>query len=150
MKLSNYLGPDQVRLDFEAGNKTEAIRSLIKMMTDSGMLAVDKAPEVERAIQEREALTSTGLGYGLALPHTRTDLVCRIKAVFARSGKGVEFEALDGNPVHFLFLVLAPWRCTDEYLKVVSAISSLMKSEKTRQRLRDAKTKDEILAILGE
>ena len=150
MKVGQYLGPNQVRTGFEAKGKPEAIRLLLRMMTDAGMLAAEKVPEVTQAILEREALTSTGLGYGLALPHTRTDLVGKIQAVFARSEKGVEFESLDGNPVRFLFLVLAPWRRTEEYLKLVSSISSLMKNENVRRRLLEARSKDEILRILGE
>jgi mannitol/fructose-specific phosphotransferase system IIA component (Ntr-type) len=150
MKVGKYLGPAHVCMGFDAKSKPEIIKFLLRMMTDSRMLAPERVPEVERAILEREALTSTGLGYGLALPHTRTDIVGKIQTVFARSQKGVDFEALDGNPVHFLFLVLAPWRCTDEYLKLVSAISSLMKNENVRHRLMEAKSKDEILQILEE
>jgi PTS system fructose-specific IIC component len=147
MKISQYLRPAQIALEFDAPGKLGAIRGLLRMMAAGGMLAADQVSEVEKAVLEREALTSTGLGYGLALPHIRTELVAKIQIVFARSSKGVDFEALDGNPVHFLFLILAPARCADEYLKVISSVSSLMKNENVRKQLTAAKSADDILRI---
>jgi PTS system fructose-specific IIC component len=148
MKICKYLASGQIATDFEAKTKAEAIQGLLSMMTANGMLATENVPDVKGAILEREALTSTGLGYGLALPHVRTDLVARIQVVFARSQKGVDFEALDGNPVHFLFLVLAPTRSTDEYLKLISLISSLMKNENVRKQLMAAKSTEDIFKLL--
>jgi mannitol/fructose-specific phosphotransferase system IIA component (Ntr-type) len=148
MKITKYLPLSQISADLEAKDKKAAIEFLLKMMTDRGMVQAEKAPEVYQALLEREALTSTGLGYGLALPHVRTEVVPKIELVFARSRKGVDFEALDGNPVYFLFLVLAPARCVDEYLKVISLISSLMKNESVRQRLLSAKNAEEIFGVI--
>jgi fructose-specific phosphotransferase system IIA component len=150
MKITKYLPISQIAADVEAEDKKAAIEFLVKMMTDRGMIPAEKAPEVFQAVLEREALTSTGLGYGLALPHVRTEVVPKIELVFARSRKGVDFEALDGNTVHFLFLVLAPARCVDEYLKVISLISSLMKNESVRQRLLSAKNAEEIFGIINQ
>ncbi|HVP90583.1 MAG TPA: PTS sugar transporter subunit IIA [Terriglobales bacterium] len=150
MKISNYLAPGRISPDFSAKSKPDAVQGLLKMMTANEMLAADKVPDVQLVILEREALTSTGLGYGLAIPHARTELVAKIQVVFARSPRGVEFEALDGNPVHFLFLVLAPARCADEYLKLISSISSLMKNENVRKQLLSAKSREDILRVFDQ
>jgi mannitol/fructose-specific phosphotransferase system IIA component (Ntr-type) len=150
MKISKYLAPGKISADFNAKTKLEAIQGLLKMMTANEMVAPEQVPNVQRTILEREALTSTGLGYGLALPHARTDFVEKIQVVFARSQKGVDFEALDGNPVHFLFLVLAPARYADEYLKLICSISSLMKNDNVRKQLASAKSKDDIFKIFDQ
>ena len=150
MNIAKYLAPTQISPDFEAKDKQAAIGSLLKMMVDRGMIPAEKSEETHQALLEREALTSTGLGYGFALPHVRTDAVDRIQIVFARSRKGLDFEALDGNPAHFFFLVLAPTRSMDEYLKVISLISSCMKNENTRKRLASARTAEEIFRIFEQ
>ena len=149
MKISKYLDSGRVALNFEAKDKKAALQGLLDLLVEQGVVPRDKAPDVLRALLEREDLTSTGLGYGLALPHTRTDQVSKVEVFFARSLKGLDFESLDGNPVHFIFLVIAAPRSTDEYLKVICLISSLMKNESVRKQLLSAKTKDEILAIFN-
>ncbi len=150
MKLTKYLPVSQIAPELEAKDKKGAIELLLKLMIEKGLIPAEKEAEVFQAVLEREALTSTGLGYGLALPHVRTEATARIVLVFARSRKGVDFEALDGNTVHFLFLVLAPARCVDEYLKVISLISSLMKNESVRRRLLSAKNAEEIFAVFDQ
>ncbi len=150
MKLTKYLPVSQIAAELEAKDKKGAIEFLLRLMIGKGLIPAEKEGEVLQAVLEREALTSTGLGYGLALPHVRTEAAARIVLVFARSKKGVDFEALDGNPVHFLFLVLAPAKCVDEYLKVISLISSLMKNEAVRKRVLAAKNADEIFAIFDQ
>ncbi len=150
MKLTKYLPVTQIAPEFEAKDKKAAIEALLTMMIEKGLVPAEREAEVLQALMEREALTSTGLGYGLAIPHVRTEAAARIVLVFGRSRKGVEFEALDGNPVNFLFLVLAPAKCVDEYLKVISMISSLMKNEAVRKRVLGAKSAYEIFAILDQ
>lgn len=150
MKLTKYLPISQIAPELEAKDKKGSIALLLKMMIERGLIPAEKEGEVLQALLDREALTSTGLGYGLALPHVRTEAAPRIVLVFARSRKGIDFEALDGNPVYFLFLVLAPSRCVDEYLKVISLISSLMKNEGVRKRLLAAKTAQEIFEIFDQ
>lgn len=150
MKITRFLPLSQIEMELKAPDKQAVIEALVNILVSSGRIPKDKVEEVIAALLEREALTSTGLGYGIALPHVRTDVVTEICIAFGRSTKGIDFEALDGNLVHFFFLILAPPKKTEEYLKTLSSISALMKDEKTRSRLFAAQSVDEVLKILDQ
>ncbi len=136
-------------LDLTTEDKTETLCALVRVLVENSLLPEDKSQEVLNLLLERENLASTGLGYGVALPHIKTNLVNRTCIVFGRSAKGVEFEALDGNPVNLLFLILSPERETEDYLKILSSLSGLMKDPDVRAGLMGAKTVDEVLKILN-
>ena len=150
MKITKYLRPSLISLKLEAGDKRSVIGSLLNVLVEKGGLPKEKGEEVLEALIERESLTSTGLGYGVALPHVKTNTVDKIQIVFGRSTKGIDFEALDGNPTHFFFLVLAPAKDIEEYLKVLSSISLLMKDENNRRSLIQAKTPEDIYKVLDK
>jgi PTS system fructose-specific IIC component len=149
MKITKYINKDQIILDLKAQTKDEVLETLLKKFVELGLVPGEMQEDVLAALKERETLTSTGLGYGVALPHVKTDAVSLINIVFARSVQGVEFEALDGNPVQFLFMILAPIKVTDDYLKILSVISALSKDARARRRMAEAKTVEDILSILG-
>ncbi len=148
MNLVNYLKSAGVILEVKATAKKAVIEALLDAAVANGGLAPEKKTAVLEALLEREALTSTGLGYGLAVPHVKTDEVDRIQVVFGRSIKGIDFESLDGNPAHFFFLVLAPALEIESYLRVLSAISLLMKDEANRRALLRARSADEVIRVL--
>ncbi len=150
MKITKYLNPAQISLDLKATDKRSVLESLLKILVDWGGIPEDKTEELLESLIEREAQASTGLGYGVALPHVKTNLVDKIQIAFGRSAKGINFEALDGNPAHFFFLVLAPIKEVQEYLKVLSLISLLMKEKNNRHGLLRAKTPEEIFRILDK
>jgi PTS system nitrogen regulatory IIA component len=149
MKISDYLNPSQVLVSLWATDKLNALEELSRVLVERGQMPADKLKDVMSGLIEREELTSTGLGYGLALPHIKTNAVSRIQVVFGLSEKGIDFASLDGNPAHFFFLVLAPPEMINEYLKVISLISAVMKDDANRKHLLQSKTAEEILAILG-
>jgi len=149
MKLTKYLKPDQICLELNAQSKQEALETMLKIFIEKGLVPGEMYEDVLAALIERESLTSTGIGDGVALPHVKTKAVDAIHIVIARSTKGLEFEALDRNPVNFFFMILAPVKVSDTYLKTLSSISALMKDENIRRRLLAAKTSEEILSILG-
>jgi len=149
MKITKYINKDQIILDLKAQAKDEVLEAMLKKFVELGLVPGEMQEDVLAALKERESLTSTGLGYGVALPHVKTDAVSLINIVFARSVQGVEFEALDGNPVQFLFMILAPTKVTDDYLKILSAISALSKDARVRRRMAEAKSVEDILSILG-
>jgi PTS system fructose-specific IIC component len=149
MKITKYINKDQIILDLKAQTKDEVLETMLKKFIELGLVPGEMREDVLAALKERENLTSTGLGYGVALPHIKTDAVSLIHIVFARSGPGVDFEALDGNPVNIFFMILAPTKVTDDYLKTLSAISALMKDARIRRRIAEAKTPEEILTVLG-
>jgi mannitol/fructose-specific phosphotransferase system IIA component (Ntr-type) len=150
MNLTKYLKSEAIILDIRAADKRSAIKSLLEALVATGGLGKDKEAAVLDALIERESLTSTGLGYGLAVPHVKTNEVEAIQIIFGRSVKGIDFDALDGNPAHFFLLVLAPTREIEEYLRVLSTISYLMKDEANRRSLLRAKTVAEVLRVLDQ
>jgi len=150
MKLAKYLKLSQINVELQAENKSAVLEVLVQILVENGQLLGEMVEEVMNKLTERESLTSTGLGYGVGLPHVKTDAVDKIQIVFGRSTKGIDFDALDGNLVHFFFLILAPNTLTDEYLKVISAISGLMKDENIRRRLILAQGAEEIFKIIGQ
>ena len=111
---------------------------------------VTRSPEiVAELLREREALGSTGVGKGIAVPHARSTLVADRAVLVARSRKGIEFDAVDEGPVHLLFLVVAPPMERDPiYLKVLADIVRAVRLSRTRQRLSDAPDFDTVREIL--
>lgn len=149
MKITNYLNRQHIVTDLKSTDKLSVLEELTQVLIDQGQVPAEHREDVIAGLVEREELTSTGLGYGLALPHIKTNAVTKIKIVFGRSVRGIDFASLDGNPTHLFFLVLAPPEMTTEYLKVISVISALMKDANQRQRLLRAKSPEEIFSFLG-
>jgi len=150
MNIVRYIKPRHIVLELGAADKRSALSSLLGILADADVVPREKTPELLQALIEREIQTSTGVGHGVALPHVKTDAVDEIQIAFGRSLEGLDFEALDGNPAHFFFLVLAPLRKACEYLKVLSQISVLMKDKDKRRSLLRAKTPEDIFKILDD
>jgi len=149
MRITNYLSRQQILSDLKSSDKRGVLEELTQFLIDQGQVPAERRGDVIAGLVDREELTSTGLGYGLALPHVKTNAVTKIQIVFGRSVRGIDFASLDGNPTHLFFLVLAPPEMTTEYLKVISIISALMKDADQRQRLLRAKSAEEIFSVLG-
>ncbi|HSQ61171.1 MAG TPA: PTS sugar transporter subunit IIA [Acidobacteriota bacterium] len=135
--LAPYLRPALYVSELKSRTKAASIEELV------AVLAADKLtrhPEgVLEAVSRREDLGSTGLGKGIALPHARSTLVTQRAVVVARSAKGIDFDAMDGQPAHLFFLVVAPPLERDPvYLKLMAEIVRAVRLAKTRQRLLDA------------
>lgn len=109
-----------------------------------------KASEVFDALVEREALGSTGVGRGVAVPHARLPGLDRMRAVFVRLDEPVAFDALDDQPVDLLFALFAPENATTEHLRALARVSRLLRSDDMRKQLRAARTADAIQAILRQ
>jgi PTS system nitrogen regulatory IIA component len=112
-----------------------------------------KLPDSNHMVQvlmERESLGSTGIGQGVAIPHGKTNVVKDQVAALGISRKGLDFDALDGEPVHIVFLLIAPQDAAGNHLKALAKISRLLKDKFFRQALRDAKSAEEILKIIRE
>ena len=150
MKITNFFKLSQICLELTARDKKEVIEALVKMLIEQGKISKEMFDDVVNALTEREAQISTGLGYGVALPHVTTKAVSQIEIAFGRSSKGIDFDALDGNVVHFFFLILAPTKRPKEYLTAISSISALMKNEKIRHRLLNARSVEEVYKIFEE
>ena len=108
MKLSDFVVREAILVDLQATGKEEAIREIVFSLRDAGSLPESDVESIIRAILNREELGSTGIGQGVAVPHTRHPKVDKLVGTVALSRKGVDFAALDGEQVDILFLLVSP------------------------------------------
>lgn len=148
MKLEDILSEELVRADLVARTKPDVLNELAEVVTA-------QHPEIDRTklvatLQERERLNSTALGDGVAIPHGKLVGIRRVFAAFGRSRAGVEFQALDGQPTHLFFLLVAPEDSAGAHLKALARISRLLKDASFRQRLLEAPDAHAIWTIIRD
>jgi mannitol/fructose-specific phosphotransferase system IIA component (Ntr-type) len=150
MKLSDFVVREAILVDLQATGKEAAIREIVQSLANSGRLAEADTDGVARAILNREELGSTGIGQGVAVPHTRHPKVERLIGTVALSRKGVDFAALDGDPVDIFFLLVSPPNQPGDHLRALENISRHLKDERFVSFLRQAKTREQIIDLLDE
>lgn len=150
MKLSDFVVRDAIVVDLQATGKEEAIREIVQSLYQAGQLAEGDLEGVIRAILNREELGSTGIGQGVAVPHTRYTKVNRLLGTVALSRHGVDFAALDGEPVDILFLLISPPNQPGDHLRALENISRHLKSERFVSFLRQSRTREQVLDLLDE
>lgn len=143
MQLVDVLKENLVFLNFEAANKEEAIEKFINCLENTGTIKEPNA--LKDALLEREKLGTTGIGNGIAMPHARSSAIKDLTVAFFRSEKGFDFKSMDSDPVHLVFLLLAPVSSGGPYLKLLAKISRLLRSEDFRLSLLNAK---DVAAVL--
>jgi PTS system nitrogen regulatory IIA component len=145
--LESHLRPTYFVSELRSKKKTQALDELAAALALAG---VTRSPEmVADLLREREAMGSTGVGKGIAVPHARSTLIADRAVLVARSKKGVDFDSTDGGPVHLVFLVVAPPMERDPiYLKVLADVVRAVRLSRTRQRLIDAPDFDTVREIL--
>lgn len=148
MKLSQLLDIDHILLDMKASEHWLAILELVDFLGETGDLPKDCREEILGALEEREAQISTGIGSGVAIPHTFSDKLEEVVAVFGRSKAGIDFEALDNAPVHFIILFIVPRKDYHLHLRTLAAIAKMFTNSEIRRKLAAAECRDEILEIL--
>ncbi len=150
MKLSDFVVNEAILVDLQATGKEDAIREIVQSLVRSGRLAEGDLESVSRAILGREELGSTGIGQGVAVPHTRHPTVNRLIGTVALSRRGVDFAALDGEPVDILFLLISPPNQPGDHLRALENISRHLKDERFVNFLRQAKTRENVIDLLEE
>lgn len=150
MKLSDFVVSDAIVVDLAATSKEEAIREIVGSLQGAGKLAAPDQESVIRAIMNREELGSTGIGQGVAVPHTRHPTVDRLIGTVALSRRGVDFAALDGEPVDILFLLVSPPNQPGDHLRALENISRHLKNERFVRFLRQARTREAVVTVLDE
>ena len=131
-----------------AKTKTEALEELVNALIKGG-LKLNCAKVIE-VLQQREKLGSTGIGDGLAIPHGKISSLDEIVVAFGRSKKGVDFDSLDGKPVHIFFLLLAPENSVGQHLKALARISKMLKKANFRQKLIETDSKSDLYKLILE
>lgn len=146
MKITDLLKKDTVIIDLAATSKSAAIDEMTKKLDVAGRL--NSLDGFREAILKRESQSTTGIGEGIAIPHAKTDAVKTPSILFAKSVKGVDYESLDGQPAHLLFMIAASAGANNEHLETLSRLSSLLMDAKFRQDLMAAKTPEDVISII--
>jgi len=133
MKLVDVIRPELVSTDLGGATKDEVMRSLAELL--SGYLRRFDADTVLKALLERESLATTGVGEGVAIPHGKIAGIDQVIAAVGIHKKGVDFDSIDGRPVHLFVALLAPDHATSEHLQALALISRFLRKERSRQRL---------------
>lgn len=145
--ISELLQDNFIDLKMDVADKGAAIDRLSNMLCSSGK--VSDHGHFVHAVLEREKLGSTAIGAGIAIPHARANTVKEVSIAFARSGKGIDFNSVDGDPVHLVFLLAAPVESGSLYLKLLARISRLLRYQDLIDDLRKAETKEEVIQIIA-
>lgn len=147
MLLTEFLTPERVVVPLAARDKAGIIAELTRHLVDhsGGSFA-----EVLGAIEEREAVLSTGIGFGVAIPHARSSAVRELTVVCGVSPVPISYDSIDGEPVRLFFLIVAPEASAGQHVKVLSRIARLVRREDLRAKLSGALTAQEFYAALAQ
>ena len=148
MKIQDLLRKDVMLLDLQATEKTAVIEEMIKSLVDHGY--VTDFETFKEGILAREALTSTGLGDGIAMPHSKNSAVKEATILFAKSNKGVDYESLDGQPTDLFFMIAAPEGANDTHLAALAELSQYLMKDGFADKLRKVSSPDEVIALFDQ
>jgi fructose-specific phosphotransferase system IIA component len=148
MKVSELLKSEFIISDLKSESKEEIINELIDLFKNDPR--VEDIEKVRSAVLDREKVMSTGVGKGFAIPHGKTNAVKEIVGAFGRIKDGIDYDALDGNPVNLVFLLVGKDNLISTHIKLLSRISRLMNKDDFRHRLTDANTSDEIVKLFSD
>jgi nitrogen PTS system EIIA component len=147
MELREFFDIDAIKLDVSADTKDEILKELI------ALLGLDDKSEgiLFKMLKRRENLGSTGIGRGIAIPHCRSLVVNKLRVAFGRKPGGVEYNAIDSQPVNNFFLIVAPpLEVSNQYLPVLGKLAQFAKDPEITRRLSELKTPEEFLSLLEE
>src|SRR3984957_3436793 len=147
MTLGNLLTVNQIIPEMKATERWSAIVELIDLLVTLGKINKDDRDTVLAALRAREETMSTGIGFGIAIPHASSDRVKNVVAAFGRSSQGIEFESLDNAPVRFIVLFVVPKDQFQTHLRTLAAIAKFLNDRSVREALGAAHTAEEILQI---
>ncbi len=145
MLLTELLTPDRVVVPLPAGDRHTAIAALTRRLTEHAGARYD---EVLGAVMERESVLSTGIGFGVAIPHARSAAVRELTMVAGVCPSPVQFDAIDGEPVRLFFLIVGPEASAGLHVKILSRIARLVRRDSVRQQLIEATTADAFYNVL--
>ena len=150
MKFSDFVAADAIRSHVDARTKEGVIREMAQSLVAAGRIAASDLESIVKAIMKREDLGSTGIGRGVAVPHTKHPSVNRLVGTVAVSHGGVDFESLDGEPVQLFFLLVSPPDRPGDHLRALENISRQLRDETFCTHLTQAKGPVEIQHLLEE
>jgi len=147
MSLSDLLSAEQIIPEMQATERWPAIVELIDLLVDLGRIKPADRESILAALKQREETMSTGIGFGIAIPHCSSDRLDQVVAAFGRSTKGIEFDALDNAPVKFVVLFIVPKNQFQTHLRTLASIAKFLNDRSVRDQLAAANSQEEILSI---
>jgi PTS system fructose-specific IIA component/PTS system nitrogen regulatory IIA component len=150
MKFSDFVTLDAIRSHVDADTKEGVIREMARALVDAGRISAGELEGIVKAIMKREELGSTGIGRGVAVPHTKHPSVDRLVGTVAVSPEGINFDSLDGEPVHLFFLLVSPPDRPGDHLRALENISRQLRDDAFCRLLKAAKSPADIRHLLEE
>ncbi len=148
MEISSILSESVIDVELKAVEKKEVLEELLDLLIKNGKVKKSHKNDIITSLMEREKLGSTGIGQGIGIPHAKTKYVNELIAAFGLSKDGVNFNALDGNKVKIIFLLLAPENITGPHLKALASISRILRDRLIREKLLSCKNSKNIMSFL--
>jgi mannitol/fructose-specific phosphotransferase system IIA component (Ntr-type) len=148
MDLGDILSKEQIIPDLRATNRWEAIDELINNLVATGKIVPEHHDAIAAVVKKRESSMSTGIGFGIGIPHASTDLISEVVGALGRSKQGVSFDALDNQPVNLVMLFLVPQGQFQKHLHTLANIAKLLHKADFRQALEQAADADAMLQIV--
>lgn len=147
MTLASLLSEDQIIPEMAATDRWQAIEEIVDRLVRDKRLDAGHRDEALASLRHREETMSTGIGFGIAIPHASCDAVHEVTACFGRSKAGIDFESLDGKPAHFIVLFLVPKDQFQTHLRTLAAIAKFLNDPAVRSGLAEASDAKSILAV---
>ena len=147
MSFGDLLTAEQIIPEMAAKERWPAIVELIDLLVKLGKIKPADRDSILASLKQREETMSTGIGFGIAIPHCSSDRLNEVVAAFGRSSEGIEFDALDNAPVKFVVLFIVPKNQFQTHLRTLASIAKFLNDRSVRDNLSKATSRDEILSI---
>lgn len=148
MQLTDFLTTDRIACDVNAHSKKRALEELSELIShDQNSIS---ATDIFDCLLSRERLGSTGVGFGVAIPHGRLKDSNHTTAALIQLNHGIDFDAVDNQPVDLLFALVVPDKATEEHLKILALLAAMFKEDELRAHLREAKNPEDIMQLIRE
>ncbi|WP_281192603.1 PTS fructose transporter subunit IIABC [Erysipelothrix rhusiopathiae] len=141
--ITQVLKPNLVIFNLNASSKDEVLTEMAQKLSQEGIVANEMS--FIETLKEREAISTTGVGDGIAIPHGRSSVVSESVVVFGRSDTGIDFASMDGKPAHLFFMIATPENSGDDHLSILSILSGLLMKSEVQEAIRTASTYDELV-----
>ena len=150
MDLGDILSKEQIITDLQAADRWQAIDELINNLVTTGKIKPENKDAIAAVVKKRETSMSTGIGFGIGIPHASTDLIAEVVGALGRSKKGCNFDALDNQPVNLVMLFLVPQGQFQKHLHTLANIAKLLHKADFRQALENAPDAETMLKNIRE
>jgi PTS system nitrogen regulatory IIA component len=150
MKITDFFSKEAIIPDIKSTKKEDVIKELVDALINAGNIDKRNRNKLIETLMAREALGSTAIGQGVAIPHGKCDCVDKLVAAFGLSKKGIDFDSLDGDLAYIFFLLVAPADSAGPHLKALARISRLLKDKYFRDSLRNCQDRNSIITVISQ